>query len=167
MRTPARLLALLIATIVAASLPATGWASEPDEPAPYHRRHFDLVDLPFDVGIDTASVGGPSAGLALTLAVLDVLTPGELTGGTGVATTGTIDVFGNVGPIGGAEQKAHAVRRAGIDVFLVPVANFEEAKAGAGDDLEVIAISTLDEALAVLAERGGVAEGTDLLAAAS
>ena len=47
-RTPALLLALLIATIGSLSLPATGWASEPDEPAPYHRRHFDLVDLPFD-----------------------------------------------------------------------------------------------------------------------
>ena len=47
-RTPALLLALLIATIGSMSLPATGWASEPDEPAPYHRRHFDLVDLPFD-----------------------------------------------------------------------------------------------------------------------
>lgn len=48
MRTPARLLALLIATVAAISLPAVGWASEPDEPAPYHHRHFDLVDLPFD-----------------------------------------------------------------------------------------------------------------------
>ena len=47
-RTPALLLALLIATIGSLSLPATGWASEPDEPAPYHHRHFDLVDLPFD-----------------------------------------------------------------------------------------------------------------------
>jgi hypothetical protein len=45
---PALLLALLIATIGSLSLPATGWASEPDEPAPYHRRPFDLVDLPFD-----------------------------------------------------------------------------------------------------------------------
>ena len=48
MRATARLLALLIATVVAASLPASGWASEPDEPAPYHRQHFELVDLPFD-----------------------------------------------------------------------------------------------------------------------
>jgi hypothetical protein len=48
MRTPARLLALLVATSTAISLPSSGWASEPDEPAPYHRHHFDLVDLPFD-----------------------------------------------------------------------------------------------------------------------
>jgi hypothetical protein len=48
MRTPARLLALLIASVVTVSLPAAGWASEPDEPAPYHRQRFELVDLPFD-----------------------------------------------------------------------------------------------------------------------
>jgi len=124
---------------------------------------LDLVDLPFDVVIDTAAVGGPSAGLALTLAILDLLTAGELTGGVEIATTGTIDVFGNVGPIGGAEQKAHAVRRAGIDVFLVPTLNLQEALDGAGDDLEVIAVDTLDDALRILLERGGVATGLEQL----
>lgn len=126
---------------------------------------LDLVALPFDVNIDTASVGGPSAGLALTLAIIDRLTEGELTGGMAVATTGTIDVFGNVGPIGGAEQKAHAVRRAGIDLFIVPSANFDEALAGAGDDLQVVAVDTLQEALAVLGGQGGEAVGVDLVAA--
>ena len=128
---------------------------------------LDPVDLPFDVGIDTSSVGGPSAGLALTLAILDLLTDGELTGGIEIATTGTIDVFGNIGPIGGAEQKAHAVRRAGINLFLVPSLNLEEALKGAGDDLEVIAVDTLDGALRVLLERGGVADGLEPLTAAA
>ena len=40
-----------------------------------------VLDLPYPVSIDTGQVGGPSAGLAFTLAVLDVLTPGEITGG--------------------------------------------------------------------------------------
>lgn len=128
---------------------------------------LDLVDLPFDVGIDTASVGGPSAGFALTLAILDLLTEGELTGGGDIATTGTIDVFGNIGPIGGAEQKAHAVRRAGIDLFLVPTVNFQEALDGAGDDLEVVAVDTLEDALDILLERGGNATGLDLPRAAA
>lgn len=116
---------------------------------------FELTELPVDIEIDTARVGGPSAGLALSLSILDVLTDGELTGGIEVATTGTIDVLGNVGPIGGVEQKAHAVRRAGIDLFLVPEADFEAAVSAAGDDLEVVAVATFAEAVEVLAERGG------------
>ncbi len=116
---------------------------------------FELTELPVDIEIDTARVGGPSAGLALALSLLDVLTEGELTGGLEVATTGTIDVLGNVGPIGGVEQKAHAVRRAGIDLFLVPEADFEAASSAAGDDLEVIAVATFADAVRVLAERGG------------
>ena len=127
---------------------------------------LDLVELPFEVNIATASVGGPSAGLALTLATLDLLTEGELTGGLEVATTGTIDIFGNVGPIGGAEQKGHAVRRAGIAIFLVPPQNLEEAKRGAGDDVDVVAVATIEAALQVLAERGGATDVLDVAASA-
>ncbi len=60
--------------------------------------------FPFDLEIDSGSVGGPSAGLAFTLALLDTLTPGELTGGEVVAATGTIDIDGHVGRIGGLRQ---------------------------------------------------------------
>lgn len=112
------------------------------------------IDLPYPVEIDTGQVGGPSAGLAFTLAVLDVLTPGELTGGLDVAVTGTIDGLGNVGPIGGIGQKAATVREAGYDVFIVPAALAEEARARAGD-VEVIGVETLEDALVALDERGG------------
>ncbi len=113
------------------------------------------LPLPFDIEIDTANVGGPSAGLALTLAVLDVLTPGELTGGIQVATTGTIDPTGRVGNIGGIEQKAHAVRRAGVDLFIVPTDHVEAARKVLGDDVEVAGVDTLEDALDVLAAHGG------------
>jgi len=112
------------------------------------------IDLPFPVEIDTGQVGGPSAGLAFTLAVLDVLTPGELTAGLDVAVTGTIDGLGNVGPIGGIGQKAAAVREAGHDVFIVPASEADEARARAGD-VEVIGVETLDDALAALDSLGG------------
>lgn len=113
------------------------------------------VDLPFDVDIDSGEVGGPSAGLAFTLSVLDVLTPGELTGGVVVATTGTINGLGEVGPVGGVAQKAAAVRGTDAALFLVPESELAEARAAAGDDLEVVGVADLDEALAALAERGG------------
>lgn len=113
-----------------------------------------VVELPYPVSIDTGRVGGPSAGLAFTLAVLDVLTPGELTGGRQVAVTGTIDGLGNVGPIGGIEQKAAAVREQGADVFLVPASEADQARRRAGD-VEVVGVETLDDALRALDRLGG------------
>lgn len=111
--------------------------------------------MPFDVDIDTGRVGGPSAGLAFALAILEKLTPEDLTGGRKVAVTGTIEIDGSVGDVGGVAQKTAAVRKIGADVFLVPPGEFEEAKAHADGDLEVIAVATLDEALAALGRLGG------------
>lgn len=112
-------------------------------------------DFPIEVEIDTGKVGGPSAGLAFTLALIDALTPGDLTGGEDVAVTGTIASDGTVGQVGGTGQKAAAAREKGMSLFLVPSADYEEAVAHAGDDLEVVAVDSLEEALAVLAEHGG------------
>src|SRR4051794_12014814 len=82
------------------------------------RASFSSPDV--RIGIDPNSVGGPSAGLAFTLGIVDKLTPGSLTGGRTVAGTGTIDGFGNVGPIGGIQQKIAAAEEAGATVFLAP-----------------------------------------------
>jgi PDZ domain-containing protein len=112
-------------------------------------------DFPVDVSIDTGDVGGPSAGLAFTLAIMDDLTPGELTGGDDVAVTGTIAADGTVGPVGGTGQKAAAVRREGIKLFLVPRDDYADAVAHAGKGLKVVAVGTVDDALAVLADHGG------------
>ena len=114
-------------------------------------------DFPIDVQIETGDVGGPSAGLAFTLAILDDLTPGELTGGRSVAVTGEIRSDGSVGPIGGTAQKAAAVRQAGIDVFIVPTADYEAALTRAGD-VEIVPVDTLEEALDALSEMGGNAD---------
>jgi PDZ domain-containing protein len=122
---------------------------------------FDTAraDLPFDVDIDSGAIGGPSAGLAFTLTLIDELTPGELTGGRRVAVTGTISLDGTVGAIGGLAQKTSAVRQQGATVFLVPTAQGEadiaRAREVAGDDVEIVPVATLDEALAALADLGG------------
>jgi len=110
--------------------------------------------FPFQVDFDTGEVGGPSAGLAFTLGLIDKLTPGDLTGGVPVAVTGTINPDGSVGKIGGAGQKAAAVRRAGAKVFLVPGPDYADAVKHAGD-VQVIKVNTLDDALAALAKLGG------------
>ena len=101
--------------------------------------------------------GATSAGLALTLAILDLVTPGEMTGGLDVATTGTIGFDGSVGPIGGVVQKMVAARDAGVDLFLVPANEYEAAARHAGD-LRVESVASLEDALAVLAELGGNAQ---------
>lgn len=116
------------------------------------------VELPFELDIDTGSIGGPSAGLAFTLTLVDELTPGELTGGGSVAVTGTIELDGTVGAIGGLRQKASAVAQAGVDVLLVPEAQGEDdiaAAQAAAPDLRIFPVADLEEALAALVELGG------------
>jgi PDZ domain-containing protein len=120
-------------------------------------------DFPFTVEIDSGAVGGPSAGLAFTLGVIDVLTPESLTAGQRVATTGTMDSSGTVGPVGGVQQKTVAVRRAGATLFLVPSSEYDEALKYAGD-MRVERVDTLDEALEALTSIGG---GTDAVEAAA
>lgn len=117
------------------------------------------VILPFEVSIDTDRIGGPSAGLAFTLALLDELTPGDLMGGQRVAATGTIDPDESVGAIGALRQKAIAVKAAGATVFFVPKAQSEaelaSARRAVGEGVRIVPVETLDEALDVLLELGG------------
>jgi Lon-like protease len=103
-----------------------------------------------DITISLGDIGGPSAGLMFTLAVIDKLTPGELTGGRFVAGTGTIDNTGAVGAIGGIPFKMMAARAAGATTFLVPAKNCTEAAANAPDGLQLARVATLDDALTAL-----------------
>ena len=121
------------------------------------------ITLPFETDIRTDDIGGPSAGLAFTLAMIDELSPGNLTGPQEVAVTGTISLDGSVGAIGGLTQKVSAVHQNGITVFLVPASQAELddperlqrlEDAGRGE-VEIIPVATLDEALAVLEALGG------------
>ncbi|MEA3075811.1 MAG: Lon-like protease [Actinomycetota bacterium] len=112
-------------------------------------------DTPFKVDIKSDNIGGPSAGLAFTLGVIDNLTPGELTGGRKVAVTGTIEIDGRVGDVGGVAQKTSAVRASGADVFLVPAGEYDVARQHAGAHLKVIKVTTLQEALDALGSLGG------------
>ena len=117
------------------------------------------VQLPFEVGIDTDRIGGPSAGLAFTLALLDELTPGDLMGGVKVAATGTIGEDESIGAIGALAQKAVAVKAAGAKVFLVPKGQSDDELAAArrvvGSSVRIEAVADLTEALAILESLGG------------
>ena len=99
------------------------------------------------VDIDTDRIGGPSAGLMFTLALYDRLTPDDLTDGRKIAGTGEIACDGGVGPIGGVAQKVAAAEDNGAEIFLSPSANFEDARAAAGDAIEVVSVATFADAL--------------------
>jgi PDZ domain-containing protein len=115
-------------------------------------------DLPIELSIDSGRVGGDSAGLAFTLSIIDELTPGELTGGRRIAVTGTIETDGTVGPIGGIRQKVVAARKAKAELMLVPIENYDEAIAKAGNSIKVLAVKDLPAALEALSDVGGNAE---------
>jgi Lon-like protease len=107
------------------------------------------IELPIKVDIDLGDVGGPSAGLAFALDVMEELGR-DVDRGNKVAATGEIELDGTVTPIGGAAQKAIGARRAGVDVLLVPGDNAAEARSAAGD-LRIIPVDTFQQALQALA----------------
>ena len=103
--------------------------------------------LPVDVTITAGGIGGPSAGTMFTLAVYDVLTPGDLTAGKRIAGTGTMEPDESVGPIGGIRQKLAGAKDGGADYFLAPRDNCDEVVGHVPDGLTVVRIGTFAEAL--------------------
>lgn len=101
-----------------------------------------------DITVDynLQDIGGPSAGMMFTLAVIDKLSPGDLNGGKFVAGTGTIDESGTVGPIGGIEHKVRAAEEAGAQIFLAPADNCAEATKGANGDMVIAKVKSLQDA---------------------
>jgi PDZ domain-containing protein len=106
------------------------------------------TDFPVDVTIAIdPSIGGPSAGLMFSLGIYDTLTKGSMTDGRTIAGTGTIDAGGNVGPIGGIQQKIVGARDAGAELFLVPPDNCDEAVGAANGDMRLVEAPTTESAI--------------------
>jgi PDZ domain-containing protein len=103
--------------------------------------------LPIDVEIDARNIGGPSAGMMYAITVLDLLTEEDLAKGHRIAGTGTISPDETVGAIGGVRQKVYAARSVGAEYVIVPTDNYSDALTAADDDIEVVAVATLQDAL--------------------
>jgi PDZ domain-containing protein len=111
---------------------------------------MDAPWAPFVVDFNLANIGGPSAGLMFSLAVVDKLTTGNLVGSKFVAGTGTIKADGKVGPIGGIVHKMVAARGAGATVFLVPAKNCYEASSDKLPGLQLVKVENLGQAVDAL-----------------
>lgn len=112
------------------------------------------VELAVPVTIDAAGVEGPSAGLMTALTVYDKLSPDDVAAGRHIAGTGTIDIDGNVGEIGGIEAKARAAAAAGATLFLAPAGQAADARAVLGTRVPVVGVATFQQALDALRGAG-------------
>ncbi|WLR52229.1 SepM family pheromone-processing serine protease [Bacillus tianshenii] len=112
-----------------------------------------------NVKIDTAEIGGPSAGLMFSLEIYNQLTEQDLTHGLRVAGTGTMNYEGQVGPIGGIEQKIVAADKSEADIFFAPNeqgakgSNYQNALKAAEQihtDMKIVPVDTFEDAVQYL-----------------
>jgi len=110
----------------------------------------EQYQFPFTVKFSVGDIGGPSAGMMFALGIIDKLTPLQLTGGKFIAGTGEIEPSGKVDPIGGIQQKMVGARNAGATIFLAPAANCSDVKGAIPAGLQVVKVSTLNQAVTYL-----------------
>jgi Lon-like protease len=124
---------------------------KPEDPTAAPQPYMGIVvgvayEAPFDIEFADSNVGGPSAGMMFSLGIIDMLTEGQLNGGKHVAGTGTIDPQGNVGPIGGIQQKMVGARDAGAELMLAPQDNCTDVVGNIPGGLTVVPVATLSQA---------------------
>lgn len=114
--------------------------------------------ISFDLG---RRIGGPSAGMVFALAIYDKITPGALLDGRHVAGTGTIDPTGQVGAIGGIQEKIRGAESAGATTFLVPAPNCADL-AGVRSSMRLVKVATLRDAIDAVSALGVPARADSL-----
>ncbi len=98
---------------------------------------------------------GSSGGLMMSLTIYNALVENDITKGKKIVGTGTIDINGNVGEIGGVKYKLIGAVKNKADIFICPLENYEEAMAVKKErnfDIKIISAKTFDEALEKLEE---------------
>lgn len=108
------------------------------------------IRLPFPIKFNLGEVGGPSAGLAFALELLEKRGR-DVDHGYKVAATGAIELNGHVSPIGGVKQKTIGARQTGVDVFLVPAGDNARDARRYAKGLRIIPVESFQQALQALA----------------
>lgn len=121
--------------------------------------HLDDVTTPLKVTYGIEGIGGPSAGQMFALDIYDSLTDGSLGGKHRIAGTGTINLNGTIGPIGGITHKLIGAAHAGAQYFIAPAENCSEVVGHVPDGMKVFAVRTFDDSLAIVRAIG---DGADL-----
>ncbi len=104
----------------------------------------------FDLHVNVVGGGnidGPSAGLAVFLALYSALTRTPLP--RDVSLTGELSIAGKVRPVGGIVEKLYAARQAGMRLVLVPLENARDVDRSIGG-IEIVTVSTVHDALEAL-----------------
>lgn len=110
-------------------------------------------DFPYQVSVNISeNIGGPSAGLMMSMAIFDTLTPGSMTAGADIAGTGTITPEGTVGPIGGIQQKIAAARDEGAELFFVPADNCDGIGGVDPGEMRLAKATTMHRAVQTLSD---------------
>jgi PDZ domain-containing protein len=107
------------------------------------------VDLPFEVKFKDRNIGGPSAGLVYSLIIADMLDTKDVSQDRRIAASGTIQLSGAVGPVGGLKEKLIAAEEAEADVFLVPESELREVTRPEGA-VTTVGVKDLPDALGIL-----------------
>jgi Lon-like protease len=103
--------------------------------------------FPFTVKFNISKIGGPSAGLMFALGIIDKLTGDNLNNGKFIAGTGEITPQGQVGAIGGIQQKMVGARSAGATIFLTPASNCQDTVGAVPPGLRLVKVSSLAGAI--------------------
>ncbi|CAN5739239.1 hypothetical protein BH23ACT12_BH23ACT12_19570 [soil metagenome] len=131
---------------ISSARPEPGGEGRPSIGVLVQTRDFD-VDLPFEITFREREIGGPSAGLVYALAIADLLDSRDLAAGRDIAASGTIRINGDVGPVGGLNQKASGAESVGADVLLVPA---EEVGQIGATDVNLRGVARLEDGISVL-----------------
>jgi PDZ domain-containing protein len=126
--------------------------SSADDPTPILgiiSRDYIKYDFPIQVDISTEGLTGPSAGLMLTLGIINVMRGGGLAGSLRVAGTGEIFADGTVGPIGGINYKIVTAAQVGAQVFLAPEENYAEIT-DQPEGLRIYSVKNVQDALDIM-----------------
>ena len=115
----------------------------------------DILSTEVDYNLIETITSGPSGGLMQSLYIYDKLTSFDYTHGLKIGGTGTINVDGSVGAIGGVEQKIYTSVMNNIDIFFVPNDgyNYDDAVfafSKVNSDMIIIGVDTFSDALTYL-----------------